>query len=72
MSQENRDYLQLAGKLVEEFYKKQSAGLLSNLNKRNVDELTVSREKIIKDIREQYPSIRQRMELPLQKRKRTL
>lgn len=30
MSQENRDYLQLAGKLVEEFYKKQSAGLLSN------------------------------------------
>ena len=53
MSQENRDYLQLAGKLVEEFYKKQSAGLLSNLNKRNVDELTVSREKIIKDIREQ-------------------
>lgn len=53
MSEENRDYLQLAGKLVEEFYKKQSAGLLSNLNKRNVDELTVSREKIIKDIREQ-------------------
>lgn len=53
MSQENRDYLQLADKLVEEFYKKQSAGLLSNLNKRNVDELTVSREKIIKDIREQ-------------------
>lgn len=53
MSQLNRDYLQLAGKLVEEFYKKQSAGLLSNLNKRNVDELTVSREKIIKDIREQ-------------------
>ena len=53
MSQGNRDYLQLAGKLVEEFYKKQSAGLLSNLNKRNVDELTVSREKIVKDIREQ-------------------
>lgn len=53
MSQVNRDYLQLAGKLVEEFYKKQSAGLLSNLNKRNVDELTVSREKIVKDIREQ-------------------
>lgn len=53
MSQVNRDYIQLAGKLVEEFYKKQSAGLLSNLNKRNVDELTVSREKIVKDIREQ-------------------
>lgn len=53
MSQVDRDYLQLAGKLVEEFYKKQSAGLLSNLNKRNVDELTVSREKIVKDIREQ-------------------
>lgn len=53
MSQVDRDYLQLAGKLVEDFYKKQSAGLLSNLNKRNVDELTVSREKIVKDIREQ-------------------
>ena len=49
----NKAYLQLANLLVEEFYKKQSAGLLSNLNKRNVDELSVSREKILKDIREQ-------------------
>lgn len=49
----NKAYLQLANLLVEEFYKKQSAGLLSNLNKRNVDELSVSREKILKEIREQ-------------------
>lgn len=39
----NKEYLQLANLLVEEFYKKHSAGLLSNLNKRNVDELSVSR-----------------------------
>lgn len=53
MDLKNKVYLQLANLLVEEFYKKQSAGLLSNLNKRNVDELSVSREKILKDIREQ-------------------
>lgn len=53
MDLKNKAYLQLANTLVEEFYKKQSAGLLSNLNKRNVDELSVSREKILKDIREQ-------------------
>lgn len=53
MDLKNKAYLQLANLLVEEFYKKQSAGLLSNLNKRNVDELSVSREKILKEIREQ-------------------
>ena len=53
MDLENKAYLQLANLLVEEFYKKQSAGLLSNLNKRNVDELSVSREKILREIREQ-------------------
>lgn len=53
MDLKSKAYLQLANTLVEEFYKKQSAGLLSNLNKRNVDELSVSREKILKDIREQ-------------------
>lgn len=53
MDLKSKAYLQLANTLVEEFYKKQSAGLLSSLNKRNVDELSVSREKILKDIREQ-------------------
>ena len=52
MDLKNKAYLQLANLLVEEFYKKQSAGLLSNLNKRNVDELSVSREKILREIRE--------------------
>ena len=51
MKNENRAYVELANRLVEEFYKKQRAGLLSNLNKRNMDELEVSREKIIKTIR---------------------
>ena len=53
MTSENRAYVELANRLVEEFYKKQSAGLLTNLNKRNVDELDVSREKILKNIREE-------------------
>ena len=53
MDLKNKAYLQLANLRVEEFYKKQSAGLLSNLNKRNVDELSVSREKILREIREQ-------------------
>ena len=53
MDRENRAYLTLATMVVEDFYKKQSAGLLSNLNKRNVEELSVSREKILKSIREQ-------------------
>lgn len=53
MTNENKAYVELANRLVEEFYKKQSAGLLTNLNKRNVDELEVSREKILKTIREE-------------------
>ena len=51
MDRENNAYQGLANTLVEEFYKKQSAGLLSNLNKRNVDELSISREKILESIR---------------------
>ena len=51
MTSENKAYIELANRLVEEFYKKQSAGLLTNLNKRNVDELDISREKILKSIR---------------------
>ncbi len=53
MDLKNKAYVQLANVLVEEFYKKQSAGLLSNLNKRNVDELSVSRDKILRSIREE-------------------
>ena len=53
MVNETKAYVELANRLVEEFYKKQSAGLLTNLNKRNVDELSVSREKILKSIREE-------------------
>ena len=49
MTSENRAYIELANRLVEEFYKKQSAGLLTNLNKRNVDELDVSRDKILNE-----------------------
>lgn len=40
------DYAELARILVEDFYVRQSTGLLTNLSKRNYDELSVSREKI--------------------------
>lgn len=48
----NKNLDELAMQLVEEFQKKQSAGVLANLNKRNFSELDVSREKILADIRE--------------------
>ena len=50
MEKEN-EYESLAGKLVEEYYKKQSEGLLNNLNKKNFDELSVTREKIKASLR---------------------
>ena len=53
MEHDMNAYLHLANVLVDEFYKKQSAGLLANLNKRNVEELEVSREKVLAGIREQ-------------------
>lgn len=45
MEKEN-EYESLAGKLVEEYYKKQSEGLLNNLNKKNFEELSISKHKI--------------------------
>ena len=46
MNREDKSYEQLASLLCEEFHKKQSAGLLANLEKRNIEALDVSREKI--------------------------
>ena len=48
-----KEYAALAEHLVEDFYKRQSAGLLNNLSKRNYEELSISREKIKADLREQ-------------------
>ena len=50
----NRDdiaYEKLATSLCEEFHKKQGAGLLANLEKRNLDALEVSREKILENMK---------------------
>ena len=44
------DYAELARVLVEDFYVRQSTGLLTNLSKRNYDELSVSREKIKEEL----------------------
>lgn len=47
------EYGELALLLCEEFQRKQSASLLANLNKRNLDALDVSKEKILADVREE-------------------
>lgn len=53
MNREKKEYYLLAKQLEEEFHKKQDAGLLANLNKKNVEGLTVTKDKILTDIREQ-------------------
>ncbi len=44
-------YQELAEQLVSEYYKTQSAELLANLEKRNLEELSLTKEKILGDIR---------------------
>ena len=51
MEQQN-DYEYLANKLVEDYYKKQNARLLTNLSKKKLEELSVSKDKIKETIRE--------------------
>lgn len=53
MNREKAEYLGLAKKLEEEFKNKQGANLLANLNKKNVEGLDVTQDKILKDIRNQ-------------------
>jgi Flp pilus assembly CpaF family ATPase len=53
MNKNNQAYIELARSLEDEFHKKQGAGLLANLNKKKVEGLDVTQEKILKDIREQ-------------------
>ena len=50
MSKERTIYEELARILCEEFQRKQSASLLANLNKRNIDALDVSKNKILEDV----------------------
>lgn len=45
-------YVSLARVLVDDFYKKQNAGLLNSLNKKNYGDLSVTKEKILSQIRE--------------------
>lgn len=47
----NKAYMALAVNLVEEFYKKQNAGLLAKLSKRNYEELSASKEKVKESLR---------------------
>lgn len=51
MSKERKEYEELAFLLCEEYLRKQSAALLANLNKRNMDALDVSKSKILEDVR---------------------
>ena len=51
MTKNITDYEELASLLCEEFHKKQSASLLTNLEKRNLDALEVSRERLLLELR---------------------
>lgn len=53
MNRNKQEYMELAKILEAEFHSKQDAGLLANLNKKNVEALSVTRDKILKAIREQ-------------------
>ena len=52
-TEEMKAYAMLATKLVDEFYKKQNAGLLANLSKRNYEELSASKEKVKETLRKE-------------------
>ena len=51
MNKEDKSYEKLAAMLCEDFHKKQSATLLTNLEKRNLEALDVSRERILANIK---------------------
>lgn len=51
MIEDVKAYMALATRLVEDFYKKQNAGLLANLSKRNYEELSASKDKVKDSLR---------------------
>lgn len=51
MNEDVKAYMALATRLVEDFYKKQNAGLLANLSKRNYEELSASKDKVKDSLR---------------------
>lgn len=56
MNKEKTALIELAKTLEDEFRKKQGAGLFANLNKKNVDGLDVTQDKILSNIKEQLIS----------------
>jgi Flp pilus assembly CpaF family ATPase len=50
---DEKAYQDLAKTLVEEFYRNQNQGLVTNLNKRNYENLGVTREKLIANLKDQ-------------------
>ena len=53
MDKKKKEYMELAKVIEADFHARQDAGILANLNKKNVDGLHVTRDKILKDMREQ-------------------
>ena len=47
---QEKEYQDLAMTLIEEFYRKQNQGLVTNLNKRNYESLEVTPDKIVSEI----------------------
>ena len=72
MSREKNVYEALARKLCEEFQKKQSASLLANLNKRNMDALDVSKNKILADVSEELLGYRDENNRSLEEEEKAL
>ena len=53
MDKRKNEYVEMARLIEAEFHARQDAGILANLNKKNVEGLHVTRDKILKDMREQ-------------------
>ena len=50
MDKRKNEYVELARLIEAEFHARQDAGILANLNKKNVEGLHVTRDKILKDM----------------------
>ena len=50
MTREMKEYADLARLLETEFHERQDAGILANLNKKNIEGVQVTREKILSDM----------------------
>ena len=65
MDKRKNEYVELARLIEAEFHARQDAGILANLNKKNVEGLHVTRDKILKDMREQLKDYQKKRKILL-------